>query len=125
MALFTAVTGSFGLIVIALVMQLTVRAFVRGELPPNGMLGIRTQTTKRSEAAWRAGHAAAVPGLRVIALVAVAGAILPVVLALALGARSDSASKATDVALVLAYAVVILLLARAVCLANSAASKAG
>ena len=124
MAMLTAVTGGLGLILIAVLMRLTVRAFTRGELPVNSVLGIRTQTTKSSEAAWQAAHSAAVPGLRVIALVAVVAAILPVILAAALGLNTESADRAATWAMGLGYAVVILLLMRAAFVANSAAKNA-
>lgn len=123
MALLTAVTAGFGLIVIALFMWLIVRSFTRGELPVNSVMGIRTRTTRSSEAAWRAAHAAATPGLRVIIVVAVAGAVIPVILAVALGPDTASGARATDLAVGVAYAVVIILLVHVTVVADSAARK--
>ena len=54
-------------------------AAARGAIPANGLVGIRTPATQRSEEAWRAAHRAAlavvVPGG---VLVAVAGVVLAV-----------------------------------------------
>jgi SdpI/YfhL protein family len=122
--MLTAVTGGLGLFLIALLMWLTVRAITRGELPVNGMLGFRTRTTTSSGAAWQAAHRAVVPGMRVIALAAVVAAILPVVLAAALGPDTQSADKAVTAAVGLGYAVVILLLIRVAFVAQSAAKRA-
>lgn len=63
-------------IVLAVVVTGVVWGAARGALPANGMVGIRTQKTQRSEGAWRAAHRAA---LRLVlpasAVVVLAGAI--------------------------------------------------
>ncbi len=55
-----------------LVVVLTILAS-RGILTVNGLIGIRTPTTKMSERAWEAGHKAAMPTVIVTAAVTVAG----------------------------------------------------
>jgi len=107
-ALIVYFTGAVGLLLIAVLAQLTVRAVTAGTLPVNGLLGLRTPATKRTQAAWDAGHRAAEPGLRVLVLVTVAAAVMPLPFAVGLGYRSDRA--ATEIALGLGYAAVIGLL---------------
>ncbi len=124
MALVTAVTGGFGLMVIAFFMGLTARLSKRGELPLNNSLGLRTKDTKRSESAWVSGHHAAEPGLSVAATVSVAAALLAVVVAVLLGPDTSSANVATLVVIMLGYGVGFLLLLRAVHCANRAARAA-
>ncbi len=125
MAVFTALTGGFGLVLlIAVVMEATVRAAVRGDLPVNGLLGIRTSATKRSESAWRTGYAAAQHLLRVAAVVALTGAVVTLVLPFALGVTTDAADAVTTVAMLSAYAVVTALLLWATRVANAAARRA-
>jgi uncharacterized membrane protein len=122
MALATALIGGFGLVLIAVLTELTTRAAADGDIPVNGLLGIRTAATKRSEAAWRAGHTAALPVLHLTAVAAVVGAAVTFVVALVLGADSNGI---TTLVLLLAYAVVVLLLLRAAQVANAAARSAG
>lgn len=124
MALVTAVTGGFGLVVIALFMWLTARLSKRGELHLNDSLGLRTKDTKRSESAWVSGHHAAEPGLTVAAIISVAAALLAIVVAVVLGPDKSSTNVATLVAIMLGYAVVVGLLLRAVHYANQAARAA-
>lgn len=124
MALVTAVTGGFGLAIIAIFMFMTARLSKRGDLHLNNAIGLRTKDTKRSEAAWVSGHHAAEPGLLVAATVSVAAAVLAVILAVALGPERSSANAVTLAALFLGYVVVIGLLLRAVRAANSAARRA-
>ena len=108
MALVVYFTGAAGLLLIAVFAQLIVWAVTAGNLPVNGLLGLRTPATKRTQAAWDAGHRAAEPGLRVLVLVTVAAAVLPLPFAVGLGYRSDRA--ATAITLGLGYAAVIGLL---------------
>ncbi len=110
MALIVYFTGVEGLVLIAVFAQLTVRAVTAGTLAINGLLGLRTPATKRSQAAWDAGHRAAEPGLRVLVRVTVAAAVLPLPVAAGLGYRTDRAATATEIALGLGYAAVIGLL---------------
>lgn len=53
----------------------------RGSLAPNFFIGIRTPQLNRSESAWRAGHAAAVPvawvGFVVAFIFAIVGILVP------------------------------------------------
>jgi hypothetical protein len=120
MALATALTGGFGLVLIAVLTELTARATAGGDLPVNGLLGIRTAATKRSEAAWRAGHAAALPALHVTAVAALVGAAVTLVVAL-LGPDADGV---TTVVLLLAYAIVVVLLLWSTRAATAAARRA-
>ena len=55
------------LLVIAVLYGVT-RAGATGGMGRNGAVGIRTRATKRSDAAWRAGHAAALPVARTACL---------------------------------------------------------
>lgn len=48
-----------GLLVIVIVRQAA-----NGDLPRNGLIGLRTKATRRSDAAWTAGHQAAIPWVR-------------------------------------------------------------
>ncbi|MBR7744005.1 SdpI family protein [Phycicoccus sp. BSK3Z-2] len=66
-------------LVAALLVRVTAAA-ADGRLDRNGFAGIRTPATGASDAAWRAGHAAALPTARLVALVFGAGAALGVVL---------------------------------------------
>ncbi|WP_147794696.1 SdpI family protein [Cellulomonas sp. Y8] len=80
-------------IVLAVVVTGVVWGAARGALPANGMVGIRTQKTQRSEGAWRAAHRAA---LRLVlpasAVVVLAGARSPCSLCRAAGTRRSWAS---------------------------------
>ncbi len=53
-----------GVVVLAMVCGSTASASAKGTLPRNGAIGIRTKATKSSDAAWDAGHRAAVPIMR-------------------------------------------------------------
>ena len=61
----------------AVSLPLTRRA-ADGRLGPNDVAGIRTRATKASDAAWRAGHGAALPFLAPAVPVAVAVVVLAV-----------------------------------------------
>lgn len=54
-----------GVVVLTLVCGSIASASAKGSLPRNGAVGIRTKATKSSDAAWDAGHRAAVPMMRV------------------------------------------------------------
>lgn len=53
-----------GVVVLTLVCGSIASASAKGALPRNGAIGIRTKATKSSDAAWDAGHRAAVPMMR-------------------------------------------------------------
>ncbi|CAL8900068.1 hypothetical protein KVA01_09990 [Kocuria varians] len=55
------------LMVVAILYGVT-RAGATGGMGRNGAVGIRTRATKRSDDAWQAGHAAALPVVRVLCL---------------------------------------------------------
>ncbi|WP_431695963.1 SdpI family protein [Kocuria rhizophila] len=55
------------LVVIAILYGVT-RAGATGGMGRNSAVGIRTRATKRSDAAWQAGHAAALPVVRILCL---------------------------------------------------------
>jgi hypothetical protein len=58
---------TLGVALLAGLCQVMVSQTVRGKLPRNELMGIRTRATKSSDAAWDAGHRAAVPAERVTA----------------------------------------------------------
>ncbi len=58
MALITYFTGVSALVLVAVMVQLMVRGIEAGTLVVNGLLGLRTPATERSQAAWEAGHRA-------------------------------------------------------------------
>lgn len=51
-----------------------------GKLPRNGVVGIRTASTMQSDAAWEAGHRAAAPAVRYLALAQMLGGVLTLAL---------------------------------------------
>jgi uncharacterized membrane protein len=70
--------------ILAIVVVAMTLAAARGALSANGLLGIRTPATQRSDDAWRAGHRAALPVVTsggvvgfVGALAVVGGAVPP------------------------------------------------
>jgi uncharacterized membrane protein len=62
-------------VVLAVLVVAMTRAAARGRLPANGLLGIRTPATQRSDTAWRAGHRAAFPVVTWGGLVVLFGAL--------------------------------------------------
>lgn len=54
----------------------TTAAGAGGRLKRNALAGIRTPATMRDDAAWRAGHAAALPTVRVLCVLVALGAIV-------------------------------------------------
>lgn len=112
----------FSLLLLAVVFQMMNRQVLAGELSNNGAFGIRTKATRSSDAAWQAGHLAAVPlttlayrlayaWFAVVLLLAVvlqatveqsplpfvvaaAGLVVVVALSLAAAVRADRAARA-------------------------------
>ena len=79
-----ALVGAWGLVTVAVAMWFVARAGEQGDLPRNGLVGIRTSATRASDRAWEAGHrAAAGPALTMarvvvgIAVLLAASALLP------------------------------------------------
>ncbi|HET9655438.1 MAG TPA: SdpI family protein [Kineosporiaceae bacterium] len=124
MALVDAVLGGFGLLVIALMLELTAQAVRRDELPSNQMLGIRTRATRRSPAAWTAGHRAALPLMRVITVQATVTAAAAVLVAFLLGSGPNWAETAVLTLLVGGYLITVGLLIRLTRVADTAARRA-
>lgn len=67
----------------AVVLVWTTTAAAAGRIRVNALVGIRTASTMASERAWRAGHRAALPLVRVLAAGFVLGAVVGAVLGLA------------------------------------------
>lgn len=88
-----------------------------GQLPRNGLVGIRIPSTRRSDAAWDAGHRAAAPALQASGLAAL------VLVALALVLRLPGWSASAIVSSI-AAAVALLGLAVATTQAGRAARDA-
>ncbi|MGW9112141.1 SdpI family protein [Microbacterium sp. NPDC055683] len=117
------VPGLFGFAIVGVVMALLIGPSRRGDLERNGRIGIRTRHTLASDAAWDAGHRAAVPGM-VGTLACCGSAILVgVVLLIAFGDRlPDLAALAVVLG---GYGAVLLSGVPTVRAANRAARAAG
>ena len=63
-----ALIGIVMSVVVLGILFVVTRMGASGEMGRNGAVGIRTKATKRSDAAWRAGHAAALPVVRTACL---------------------------------------------------------
>ena len=70
-----ALVGAWGLVTVAAAMWFVARAGERGDLPRNGLVGIRTSATRASDRAWAAGHRAAAGPARTMAQVVVGLAV--------------------------------------------------
>ncbi|CAB4962402.1 unannotated protein [freshwater metagenome] len=70
-----ALVGAWGLVTVAAAMWFVARAGERGDLPRNGLVGIRTTATRASDRAWAAGHRAAARPARAVARVVVGLAV--------------------------------------------------
>ncbi|WP_224274648.1 SdpI family protein [Nocardioides lacusdianchii] len=77
-----ALVGAWGLVTVAAAMWFVARVGERGDLPRNGLVGIRTSTTRASDRAWAAGHRAAAGPARTLARVVVGLAVALAVSAL-------------------------------------------
>lgn len=109
-----------GLIVIAVVCGAMSAMIASGALTRNGLVGIRTRATRRSDAAWSAGHEAARPAVRVTTVVSAAAALATVLVGIGLSG-SPSADDATLVVGLSGYAVVLAVLGYACVQADRAA----
>ena len=98
-----------------MVLVITV-AVARGALSANGLLGIRTPATQRSEAAWREGHRAA---LKVV----VPGSVVIIVLGLLIAAGSSGTSDSSDAQGVATLVLVGIMAVVAGVIAQRAASR--
>ncbi|MFJ9553902.1 SdpI family protein [Nocardiopsis sp. NPDC101807] len=75
----------FGVVGVSAVCIAVTRSGSDGRLPRDVAVGIRTRHTTASEAAWRAGHTAALPQVAATAWVAAATVVLAVLAQLSLG----------------------------------------
>lgn len=73
---------SVGCLTLLLAFIMIAKMVQSGGLTRNGLVGIKTSATLQSDAAWSAGHAAAVPALRASAAIAATGVLVPLPLAL-------------------------------------------
>ncbi len=110
------------LLLLAVVFQTMNRQVQAGDLSNNGVFGIRTKATRSSDAAWEAGHLAAVPVIRVGYWLAYSWFAMVVVLAIVLQAtvkQSPLPFLLAAVGLVLVLGVLV----RAAVTANRAAKQ--
>lgn len=94
------------LLVLAVVFQMMNRQVQAGNLGNNGAFGILTMATRSSEAAWQAGHLAAVPAIRIAYRLAYAWFAVVLVVAIVLQATV----KTSPVPFVLAAIGLIIVL---------------
>ncbi|MCX5205343.1 SdpI family protein [Streptomyces sp. NBC_00237] len=109
-----------GLLTLGLLIHFLCRQAGNGDLGRNAAIGIRTRATMSSDAAWNAGHAAAIPLLRATYLTAYATGAITGVLALAVPLGGIRAPAIIAVPLC-ALATVVMLLSVASSRANAAA----
>ncbi|WP_088286229.1 SdpI family protein [Kineosporia sp. A_224] len=112
------VVASGGLAVLAAALLATARAIAADRLPHNGVVGIRIPATYRSQAAWRAGHRAALPWLRAASAVAAAALVAAVLVA------SAGSPGAGLVVALTGYGLVVAVLLAATLVAARAAPHA-
>ena len=80
----------FSVVLVAVLCILVTRKAADGTLGRNGSVGIRTRHTQVSDEAWRAGHAAAVPGVNRAGWIAAATVPLAVAAHVSFGGSSGS-----------------------------------
>jgi uncharacterized membrane protein len=107
-----------GLAIVGVLGLVLARAGAAGTLPRNAAVGIRTRRTRRSDAAWKAGHRAAAGPLRFAGVVGLAAAVLTPV------AVSTVSGSAAWWLVLGALVVVVALLVRATRAADRAAEEA-
>jgi uncharacterized membrane protein len=105
-----------GLLLTGLLSLYVTRAAAAGELPRNGLVGIRTRKTQRDDAAWQAGHAAATPLVRVVTIVCFAASGLILV-----GAAVTQEPAVVGAAALSAAVAIVVLMLRAARVAGRAA----
>jgi uncharacterized membrane protein len=105
-----------GLLLTGLLSLYVTRAAAAGELPRNGLVGIRTRKTQRDDAAWQAGHAAATPLVRAVTVVCFAASGLILV-----GAAVTQEPAVVGAAALLAAVAIVVLMLRAARVAGHAA----
>ncbi len=105
-----------GLLLAGLLTLYVTRAAAAGELPRNGLVGIRTRKTQRDDVAWRAGHAAAAPLVRAVTFVCFAASALILV-----GAAVTQEPAVVGVIALLASVAILVLMLRAARVAGRAA----
>jgi divalent metal cation (Fe/Co/Zn/Cd) transporter len=121
-AYYIGITGAAGLLTIAVVVGVMARQIRQAALPRNGLFGIRTAQTKASDEAWRAGHGAALPLLRVAVVVAVIAAAVLLGLSVWLAhAAPGSAESVEATAVQVLFGVVVVVVLAAAVKANRAA----
>ena len=109
-----------GLLLAGLLTLYVTRAAAAGELPRNGLVGIRTRKTQRDDAAWQAGHAAAAPLVRAVTFVCFAASALVLV-----GAAVTQEPAVVGVIALLASMAILALMLRAARVAGRAADATG
>lgn len=78
----------FGVILVAVVCIAMTHSAASGTLSRNGSAGIRTRKTQASDAAWLAGHRAALPIVKWIGVVAVVSTLAALLVQWQLGGQS-------------------------------------
>lgn len=124
MAYYIGITGAGGLLIIALLVGVMARQIRQAALPRNGLFGIRTAQTKASDEAWRVGHRAALPLLRVAVVVAVIAAFVLLGLSVWLSHVAPGLAKSVDATVVqVLFGVVVVVVLAAAVKANAAARE--
>ena len=124
MTYYIGIIGTAGLLLLAVVAGVIVSQVRQGTLVNNGVIGIRTPQTRASEAAWQAGHRAAVPLLLWTVRTAVAAAVLLLAATIVLPHLAPTtASGVVTVGAQVLFGLVVLLLLAAAWRANDAARE--
>ena len=121
----TAVIGALSLLLIAVLMTVMRRKVLAGTFKLNGIWGIRTSATMTSQAAWDAGHRAALPGMQITAFVAYAAAVMLALMGWSVRGDGEAAEPMLASLLLLSLAVVVGVLLWTARVANRAAKAVG